>query len=180
MNGIFDLKMGDLKTVEVAPDEMRPLQEISKRTFYETFSGSNTESDMQKYLDESFAVSKLESEHSDPNSKFYFAKLGGNVVGYLKVNFGQSQTELKDEKSLEIERIYVLSEFHGKKVGQALYDQAIQLAVRRNLEYVWLGVWEENPRAIAFYKKNGFVEFDKHVFMLGEDEQTDVLMKLVL
>lgn len=180
MNGIFDFKMEDLTVVEVSSGEIRQLQEISKKTFYETFSGSNTESDMQKYLEESFAESQLASEHSDPNSKFYFAKLGGNVVGYLKVNFGQSQTELKDEKSLEIERIYVLSEFHGKRIGQVLYDQAIHLAELKKMEYVWLGVWEENPRAIAFYKKNGFVEFDKHVFMLGEDKQTDILMKLEL
>jgi len=65
-------------------------------------------------------------------------------------------------------------------VGQVLYEKAIQLAKERKAPYVWLGVWEENPRAIQFYKKNGFVEFDKHLFVLGEDEQTDLMMKLVL
>jgi len=102
------------------------------------------------------------------------------VIGYLKLNFGESQTELKGDKALEIERIYVLKEFHGKKVGQLLYDKAIQVATETKADYVWLGVWEENPRAIAFYKKNGFVEFDKHIFRLGDEEQTDIMMKLQL
>jgi len=101
-------------------------------------------------------------------------------VGYLKLNFGSSQTELKDDRALEIERIYVLKEFHGKSVGQELYEKAIYVARQKNADYVWLGVWEQNPRAINFYKKNGFIEFDKHIFKLGEDEQTDIMMKLQL
>jgi ribosomal protein S18 acetylase RimI-like enzyme len=102
------------------------------------------------------------------------------VIGYLKLNFGQSQTELQDNRALEIERIYVLKEFHGKSVGQLLYAKASQIARQKRADYVWLGVWEENPRAISFYKKNGFIEFDKHVFLLGKDEQTDIMMKLKL
>ena len=98
----------------------------------------------------------------------------------MKFNFGDSQTELKDNKSLEIERIYVSKEFHGKSVGQLLYDKAIEVAKQKNADYVWLGVWEENQRAISFYKKNGFVEFDKHIFKLGNDEQIDIMMKLNL
>jgi ribosomal protein S18 acetylase RimI-like enzyme len=102
------------------------------------------------------------------------------TIGYLKLNFGAAQTELKNEQSLEIERIYVLKEFHGKNIGQLLYDKAIQIAKEKNVNYVWLGVWEENLRAINFYKKNGYVAFDKHIFKLGDDEQTDIMMKLEL
>ena len=97
---------------------------------------------------------------------------------HLKINFGQSQTEIKDEDTLEIERIYVLEEFHGKKIGQILYEKAIELAKKNKVNYVWLGVWEQNPRAIRFYEKNGFMQFDKHIFKLGNDEQTDIMMKL--
>ena len=135
---------------------------------------------MQKYLEEGFSAEKLSAELNDNNSVFYFAILDGKAIGYLKLNFGQSQTELQDDKALEIERIYVSREFQGKKVGQILYDKAIQVAQQNKADYVWLGVWEKNPRAIAFYKKNGFVEFDKHVFKLGDDEQTDIMMKLKL
>jgi ribosomal protein S18 acetylase RimI-like enzyme len=87
---------------------------------------------------------------------------------------------LKDKTALEIERIYVLKDFHGKSVGQMLYKKALEIAQMKKVSYVWLGVWEENPRAISFYKKNGFVEFDKHIFKLGDDEQTDIMMKLIL
>ncbi|UGU16756.1 GNAT family N-acetyltransferase [Sinomicrobium kalidii] len=154
------------------------LQKIGKQTFAETFASGNSEEDMKAYLDQSFSKEKLQTELSDKNSEFYFAVLDDNVIGYLKINVGQSQTEVKDEKALEIERIYVLKEFHGKKVGQLLYEKAIEISKQKDIDYVWLGVWEENPRAIRFYEKNGFVEFDKHIFKLGDDEQTDIMMKL--
>jgi ribosomal protein S18 acetylase RimI-like enzyme len=156
------------------------LQTIGRQTFFETFSAGNTEENMRKYLEEGFTVEKLSAELNDQNSEFYFATFDNQVIGYLKLNFGQSQTEIKEDKALEIERIYVLKEYHGKKVGQILYDKAIQMARLKNVDYVWLGVWEENPRAIKFYKKNGFVEFDKHIFKLGDDEQTDIMMRLAL
>lgn len=156
------------------------LQRIGRTTFSETFSDANTEENMQKYLDEGFSIEKLTEELSNHDSQFYFAEIDNKTIGYLKVNFGISQTELKDKKALEIERIYVLKEFQGKKVGQMLYDKAIQVALDKNVEYVWLGVWEENTNAISFYKKNGFIEFDKHIFKLGDDEQTDLMMKLEL
>ncbi|MGO4919498.1 GNAT family N-acetyltransferase [Maribacter spongiicola] len=166
-----------MKIRKVIIQDIENLKEIGKLTFAETFSSDNSEEDMLKYLEEGFSTEKLKKELKDENSEFYFAELDENVIGYLKVNFGQSQTEIKDKNSLEIERIYVLKEFHGKKVGQILYDKAIELAREKNVEYVWLGVWEQNPRAIRFYEKNGFVAFDKHIFKLGNDEQTDIMMK---
>jgi ribosomal protein S18 acetylase RimI-like enzyme len=135
---------------------------------------------MNKYLDESLSISKLEKEMKNENSEFYFASLNDEILGYLKVNFANAQTELKDGISLEIERIYVLKEFHGRNVGQSLYQKAIQIAKDHDLSYVWLGVWENNKRAIQFYLKNGFVEFDRHLFKLGNEEQIDVMMKLIL
>jgi ribosomal protein S18 acetylase RimI-like enzyme len=156
------------------------LQRIGRQTFSETFADANTEENMQKYLDEGFSIEKLTEELSNHDSQFYFAELNDKTIGYLKLNIGSSQTELKDNKAIEIERIYVLKEFQGKKVGQLLYDKVIQIAMNANVEYVWLGVWEENPRAINFYKRNGFIEFDKHIFRLGDDIQTDLLMKLEL
>ena len=160
--------------------DIEKLKEIGRLTFFETFSSDNSEENMKEYLKNGFSTEKLNDELSDPNAEFYFCELKGKVIGYLKVNSGQSQTELKDNKAFEIERIYVLKEFHGKKAGQLLYDKALELAKSRRAGYVWLGVWEENPRAIRFYEKNGFVAFDKHIFKLGEDEQTDIMMKLEL
>ncbi|AZA58654.1 MULTISPECIES: GNAT family N-acetyltransferase [Flavobacteriales] len=172
--------MENISIQKATLEDIEQLQKIGRETFFETFSSSNTEENMKQYLEEGFSIEKLTDELSNENSEFYFALSETKVIGYLKINFGISQTELKDEKALEIERIYVLKEFHSKKVGQILYEKAIEIANRKNSDYVWLGVWEENPRAISFYKKNGFVEFDKHIFRLGDDEQTDIMMKLNL
>ena len=172
--------MSNIQIQKISLTEINQLQKIGRQTFEETFSESNSEENMKNYLEEGFSKEKLTTELSDKNSEFYFAKLEDEVIGYLKVNFGDSQTELKDNKALEIERIYVSKEFHGKSVGQLLYDKAIEIAKQKGSEYVWLGVWEENPRAISFYKKNGFVEFNKHIFRLGNDEQTDIMMKMKL
>lgn len=172
-----------METIDIkkaTPNDLNQLQKIGRQTFAETFSAANTEENLKNYLETGFSSEKLRAELNDPNSEFYFALLVKKVIGYLKLNFGPSQTELKDDDALEIERIYVLKEFHGKKVGQLLYEKAMQIAWEKKAAYVWLGVWEENPRAINFYRKNGFVEFDKHVFRLGDDEQTDIMMKLPL
>ena len=167
-----------MKIRKVNIQDLEKLKEIGQLTFAETFSSDNSEENMREYMEEGFSDEKLKKELMDKSSEFYFAELDHKAIGYLKINFGQSQTEIKDEHALEIERIYVLKEFHGKRVGQILYEKAIELAKEKNVDYVWLGVWEQNPRAIRFYEKNGFVAFDKHIFKLGKDEQTDIMMKL--
>lgn len=172
--------MENLEIRRVMLSDINQLQKICRQTFFETFSDLNTEENMKKYLEEGFSIEKLTNEIQDEYSELYFTVLDNDLIGYLKINFGKSQTEVKDDNALEIERIYVLQKFHGKKIGQLLYEKAIAIAKQKHMDYVWLGVWEENPRAIRFYQKNGFVEFDKHIFKLGEDEQTDIMMKLQL
>lgn len=172
--------MDAVKIRNVSLDDIEQLQKISRRTFSEAFSSNNKEENIAQYLEEGFAAAKLAEEIRNENSEFWFAEIDDEVVGYLKVNLGNAQTELKDEEAIEIERIYVLKEYHGQKVGQSLYEKAIEVARQRNAEYVWLGVWEENPRAIRFYEKNGFVGFDRHIFRLGDEEQTDIMMRLRL
>ncbi len=165
---------------KVNESEVEHLQYISRQTFAETFSGSNSKENMDKYLKENLSIEKLSEELNNENSHFFFIKDGERNIGYLKLNMGPSQTELKDETALEIERIYVIQEYQGKKVGQQLYDKAIQVAKEKKAQYVWLGVWEENHKAIQFYNKNGFEVFDKHVFVLGDEKQTDLMMRLFI
>ena len=158
--------------------DLENLQKISITTFRETFEEVNSEKDMQKYLDENLNLERLKSELENPDSEFYFAENNGEILGYLKLNFKDAQTEKVEENYFEIERIYVLKAFLGQKIGQILFNKAIEIGREKNLEYVWLGVWEENHRAIKFYEKNGFEIFGKHDFVLGEDLQTDLLMIL--
>ncbi|WP_426478619.1 GNAT family N-acetyltransferase [Chryseobacterium sp. CBSDS_008] len=165
---------------KASAEDVEIVQNLGIQTFSETFAEDNTEEAMKKYLEESFNTEKIKSELNNPDSHFYIAWEEDNPVGYLKVNSDKAQTELQDDTSLEIERIYVKKSHHGKKVGQLLYNQALETARQLNKSYLWLGVWEENLRALQFYRKNGFVEFDKHIFRLGEEEQTDLMMKKVL
>lgn len=160
--------------------DLENLRKISIQTFKETFSDVNAEEDMQKYLVEKLSVEKLKSELENVNSEFYFAENNDEILGYLKLNFKDAQTEKVEENHFEIERIYILKAFLGQKIGQILFDKAIEIGRERNLEYAWLGVWEENHRAIKFYEKNGFKIFGKHKFVLGKDVQTDLLMKLLI
>jgi len=158
-------------------DDLVATQRIGRETFFETFADSNTKEDMDKYLEDSFNNSRMTAELSNPDSSFYIAWEDESPVGYLKLNTGTAQTEQQDQEALEIERIYVKSSHHGKKVGQLLYEKALEVAREKHNSYLWLGVWEKNPRAIRFYEKNGFIAFDTHMFTMGNDQQTDIMMK---
>ncbi|MDQ6471583.1 GNAT family N-acetyltransferase [Flavobacterium sp. LHD-80] len=172
--------MSTLKITKATLAAISKLQDIGRQTFSETFAEVNSEENMTKYLEESFATEKLTSELKNEFSYFYLAEIDEKVIGYLKLNTGEAQTEIQEKNALEIERIYVAKEFHGKNVGQELYVQALKIAEELNVSYIWLGVWEKNFRAVSFYTKNGFVQFDTHIFRLGDDEQTDLMMKKIL
>ncbi len=172
--------MDSVKIRRLTGEDVLLLQEIGRKTFAETFSSNNSKENMEKYLEEGFSLSKLQGEIDDPNAEFYFAMQDNNIIGYLKLNIGQSQTEIKNDNALEIERIYVLKEFQGQNIGQQLFEKALEQAYAQKVDFIWLGVWEENKRAIQFYTKNGFIAFDKHIFKLGDEEQTDIMMKLKL
>jgi ribosomal protein S18 acetylase RimI-like enzyme len=169
--------MQHIQIIRATKADITALQQIGRQTFFETFAASNTASDMQQYLDEKFSTEQISSELDQPASEFYLALQSDTVIGYLKINGGSAQTELRDGQSLEIERIYVLNAFHGKKIGQLLFSKALDVAREQQKSSIWLGVWEQNTRAIRFYEKNGFVPFDKHIFQLGDDAQTDIMMR---
>jgi ribosomal protein S18 acetylase RimI-like enzyme len=166
--------------IRISIKEVETLRSLSIQTFTETFAGQNTESDMQTYIAEKLSIETLSAELSNPGSGFYFVRSGNEVMGYLKLNRGSAQTERNNANSLEIERIYVLKKYHGKGLGNLLLKKAIAIGREKQDAYIWLGVWEENTKAIAFYNRNGFITFDKHLFTLGNDQQTDLMMKLQL
>lgn len=172
--------MNNIQIKRISVIDVEDLQIISKQTFFETFANENSESDMRNYLDENLSLDTLKKELFNTKSEFYVLSFNEKIIGYLKLNFGEAQTELKNNTSLEIERIYVLKEFHGQNMGQLLYNNALEIATKHSIKEIWLGVWEKNKRAISFYKKNGFIEFDTHIFKLGNDEQIDIMMKITL
>jgi ribosomal protein S18 acetylase RimI-like enzyme len=168
----------EIKTVKLS--DLNSLMEISRETFYETFAKDNSIEDTNKYLSENVTEEKLTKELNNTNSRFYFCYFKSELAGYLKVNISTAQTESLLPDALEIERIYILNKFHGQGLGKALMEKAIQTTKELSINEIWLGVWEHNIKALKFYNKLGFNQFSQHIFKLGEDEQTDILMKLDL
>jgi diamine N-acetyltransferase len=170
--------MSKIEIYKANISDLEIIRKISIDTFSNTFAEENSAENMANYVNENFNPEIMTSEINNPNSAFYIASLENEIVGYMKLNFGDAQTEKQNENNLEIQRIYVLQTFHGKRIGQLLLDETIKIAKQMAVNFVWLGVWEENHRAIQFYSKNGFVKFDQHIFVLGDDVQTDLLMQL--
>lgn len=157
--------------------DLPALQELSVRTFTEAFAHQNNPEDFQAFLSSAFHPDKLAREWEDPESRFFFIGWKGEKAGYLKVNAGKAQSELQDPEAFELERIYVLAEFQGKGLGTWALLRVMELARQANKAYVWLGVWEKNHGALAFYRRHGFTIFDKHAFYVGTDKQTDYMMR---
>ena len=158
-------------------DDVDILVKVSVKTFRDTFAEVNTKEDMKIYLAKAFSRDQLVKELNDPASTFLLALDGEKVVGYAKLKVGESRSELNGECGVEIERIYTLKDYLGKRVGKLLMQTCLDLVAESDYKLVWLGVWEYNPRAIAFYEKWGFEKFGSHRFLLGNDLQTDLLMK---
>lgn len=165
-------------TVRLAQKEDSSLiADLSRQTFYETFSADNTPENMAKFMDQQFSREKLMEELNDPKNIFFIAYLNDEVAGYLKLRDDNGPHQLENLPALEIVRIYSTQSMIGKGIGKLLMQTSIDEATRRNKVFIWLGVWEHNHRAIEFYRKWGFEKFGEHDFVLGNDVQTDWLMK---
>jgi ribosomal protein S18 acetylase RimI-like enzyme len=160
--------------------DLNDLLILGKKTFCDAFQHLNNPDDFDAYFSIAFTPEKLLSEIENPDSVFYFVMLGDEQVGYIKLNYGDAQTEFGDGDAVEVERIYILSTYQGAGIGKKLLDFAITNAIENKLRYIWLGVWEHNHKAIRFYEREGFKQFSSHEFALGNDIQTDVLMKKML
>ncbi|MCF2706261.1 GNAT family N-acetyltransferase [Arcanobacterium haemolyticum] len=166
-----------VELVPVTLNDLEALRDISIATFTETFGEDNTPEDLAKYLDKSYAPDVLRAQILNPESMFFLAEREGEVIGYLKLNFGKAQTEDMGASSLEVERIYILSTGKRSGTGSLMIRRALSEAEQRGLSRVWLGVWEHNLAARAFYEHFGFVVTGSHVFQLGDDAQTDLIME---
>jgi ribosomal protein S18 acetylase RimI-like enzyme len=151
------------------------LSEISRQTFYDTFTGTCTDEDMASFLEEYFNLKQVQLELSNVNDLYYLAESDGKVIGYLRLMEDYTNfDEMLKWRALELKRIYVSKEFHGLGIAQQLMDFTIQYATENNYEVVWLGVWEHNLRAQKFYEKYGFINSGHtHDFPIGNTPQTD-------
>lgn len=165
---------------EATPEDLGDLLHVARTAFLQAFTLGNKPENVQAYLDEAFTLEQFGKELANPASTFILAEIGGELIGYTKVNLVPAQTDVHDPESLEIARLYVLEDFLGFGVGKILLDSALDFAKQHQKKYIWLGVWEHNARAIRFYEKNGFSKFGSHPFPFGDEIQNDWLMRLEL
>jgi len=161
-------------------EDLRELQKISVETFTETFKDQNSLEHLNAYLERAYNLDQLEQELANRSSQFFFVYYTQEVAGYLKVNTDEAQSEAMGADSLEVERIYVKKKFQKHGLGKQLLNKALEIALEQKKKKIWLGVWEENVNAIAFYQKKGFVQSGTHSFYMGDDEQVDLIMSQTL
>lgn len=157
------------------------LSRLAATTFREAFGGGNTPEDMARYLAEAFTPDRQAAEIIDPAGTVLLAERRGpsgdaEPVGYAHLVSGPAPAAVRGQAPLELRRLYVAGAWHGRGVAQALMDAALEAARARGAGTLWLGVWERNPRAVAFYGRYGFERVGEHTFVLGADAQTDWLL----
>lgn len=165
------------RLIKCQPSDLDNLVRISSVTFRTAFEKQNNPDDFEKYMSEAFSAERLKNELNQEHASFYFLWDGDELAGYIKINEFEAQSDLKIEEALELERIYVLQSHQGKGIGAYLIEEVKSIAEGREKHFIWLGVWEENYSAIKFYEKNGFYKFGTHPYTVGNDEQTDWLMR---
>jgi ribosomal protein S18 acetylase RimI-like enzyme len=156
------------------------LAELGARTFHDTFAADNRPEDMAAYLSSAFTAERLAEELADPRSVFLVAESEGEAVGYAKLHAGETHEGVRGERAIELARLYAAKEWLGRGVGPALMRECLAEARRRGHRTIWLGVWEHNLRAIAFYRRFGFRDAGAQIFVVGFDEQTDAVMERAL
>lgn len=166
--------MPEIRPADVS--DARPLALLAEQTFRATFEAMNTAEDMTLHCDTHYSEALQHREILDPALETLVCEHSGQLVGFAQLRRGPGPECLGAQQPAEIRRLYVSQAWHGRGVAQDLMATAIGLAETHGADQIWLGVWERNPRAIAFYKKCGFTEVGEHTFLLGTDPQRDIVM----
>lgn len=155
------------------PADAAALAELAARTFHDTFAAENDPEDMALHLAQSYGVAQQSAELRDASICTLFAEVDGALAGYAQLRRGPPPPCVTGDAPMELWRLYVAKEWHGRGVAQVLMNEIDAEVRRRGARTLWLGVWERNARAKAFYGKHGFTDVGSHAFMLGNDKQVD-------
>ena len=167
---------------QAGPEDAKLLTDLAYTTFWDAFAHhpKNAPADLNHYMRQAFSIEQIAGELDDENSIFLIAEIGNEAAGYAKIIIGSIESGITAKRPIELSRLYSHQKHLGQGVGQMLMDACFERAGEEGHDVMWLGVWEYNPRAQRFYEKNGFRVVGKHVFQLGEDAQTDLLMQKAL
>jgi ribosomal protein S18 acetylase RimI-like enzyme len=158
------------------PEDATALAALAERTFRATFAADNRAEDMDAHCRATYSPLRQAEEITRADGLTLLATTNGALIGFIQVRWGAAPSCIASTLAGEVQRLYVDTPWHGKGVANALLSDALTVLREQHLEHVWLGVWEHNPRARAFYRKCGFIDVGEHVFQLGDDPQRDVLM----
>lgn len=167
----------DVQLKLVTHADIEIIRTLGIETFEETFAPHNTREDMDHYLQEAFSYNRIKEEISEPETQYWLAYYNHEPAAYSRWCFGRQEPDMDAVNPMEFHRLYVRAKYKGKGIGQLIMEAAITAAQKNKCDRIWLGVWEHNTAAIAFYKKFGFEYFGEHEFMLGKDRQIDWVMK---
>ena len=165
---------------KATPDQIDVLQTISLETFRHSFYHLNTPENYELYVSKALTKDTLALELVQPTSEFYFGYSGHSIVCYFKINHKVNSHDEYDPTSIELQRIYVLPTYLAQGIGVQMIEFIKNYSRQAGYQSLWLGVWEHNLRAVQFYKRQGFIQVGVHQFMLGQEEQTDLLMECKL
>jgi len=153
------------------------LREVAISSYHDAFASFNTPENMEAYIQESYNLPTLEGELLQPESKLFLACEDERIVGFSRLRESNEVLDMLGSNTVELQRLYVLTADQGKSVGRLLMESSLTYARERAYDWIWLGVWEHNYKAQQFYNKHGFEKFSEHVFWMGDDAQTDWLLK---
>jgi diamine N-acetyltransferase len=166
----------ELQIRRATPTDAALLSELGRQTFTEAFADQNNPEDFEQYLSQAFAEKQLQTELQSGNEMFFIAFSDEVPAGYAKLRTKELPPEIAHLQAIELQRMYVLADFQGRKAGRLLMQTCLEEAEKQGFEAVWLGVWEHNVKANDFYKRWDFEKFGEHVFHVGNDPQTDWLL----
>ncbi|MFI2741775.1 GNAT family N-acetyltransferase [Zhouia sp. PK063] len=164
----------------VRESDISELYTITRKTFISSYQDNNTLENMALQLNTVLSRKQLLREINHPNINFYLVYLNEELVAYFKLNFKDGQTDFFDDEAMELERIYVYEQFQGNGIGKMCLDKCLRIAKSRGCKFIWLGVWESDKAIIKFYERFGFEKFGEHVYMFGNEQQNDHLLRLDL
>lgn len=170
--------MSLIRKATVADAEL--LSKLGAKTFSEAFGDVNTKEDLDSYLQSAFSLQQIKSELEEPENTFFLLYQLDEAVAYAKLNFHEKVNALEGKKIVQIQRIYARKKVLGTGVGAELMQKCIDESVRKRMEFIWLTVWQQNFRAIEFYKKWGFEIIGEKKFMVGSKLYNDHVMSLDL
>ena len=156
------------------------LAALARQTFLDTFAATNDPGDMALHLERAYGVAQQAAELADPHIVTLFVEVDGKAIGYAQVREGKVPDCVAGDRPIELWRFYVLRQWHGQGIAQALMERVRAEAAAHGAATLWLGVWDQNPRARAFYRKCGLVDAGEHVFLFGTDPQRDLVMEAKL